>query len=378
MVATKRDYYEVLGVPRNADEDQIKKAWRQAALKYHPDRNEDKAAAEAKFKEAAEAYEVLSDPQKRSRYDRYGHEGLQSSGGVHDFTRMGIRDIFDLFGLGDLFDFGGTGRRAASRGQDLEIQLTITLQQVAQGAQQTIEFEREDLCSRCSGSGAEPGSRKTPCGACGGYGQVEQVSGFGFLVSRVVVPCSRCGGKGFIITTPCKQCGSRGREIRRRKLDVNIPPGVHDGQVIRLRGEGEPSEDGSRRGDLHCLIRVKPHPFLTRRNNDLVMELPISFTQAALGAELDVPTLNGKEKLTIPAGSQPGDVLRLKGKGLPDLRNRSHRGDQIVALAVEIPKKLNRRQRDLLRQFAQTEDKDVLPESRGFFDKLKEYLKGQQ
>jgi len=373
-VAARRDYYEVLGVSRDASPDQIKQAWRKAALKYHPDRNEDKAPAEVKFKEAAEAYEVLSDHQKRSRYDRYGHEGIKTgTGGIHDFSGMGVRDIFDMFGLGDLFNFsGGTG--FASAGNDLQIDTSISLQEVVTGAQRKVEFERQDFCERCGSSGAEPGSDKTACVACDGYGKVEQVSGFGFMVSRVVVPCSRCHGRGHIITTPCKQCKGNGRTMRKRVLTVSIPPGIHDGQAVRIRGEGEPSEDGTNRGDLHCVVRIEHHPFLQRHGNDLIIELPISFTQAALGAQIDVPSLDGKETIKIPVGSQHGDIVRLRGKGLPELRRRSRRGDQIIAIKVEIPKKLSNTQQQLLRDFAQTEDKTVLPESRGFFERLKDHF----
>ncbi len=377
-MASKRDYYEVMGVSRDASQDDIKQAWRKAALKYHPDRNQDqdKASSETKFKEAAEAYEVLSDSQKRQRYDRYGHQGLGSHGvGVHDFSSMGINDIFDMFGLGDLFGFGSRG---AAMGRNLQTQVEISLRDVVTGVQRTLQFEREDFCSRCDGSGAEPGSKKTQCVQCGGYGHVEQVSGFGFLVSRVVVPCSRCKGRGHIIAIPCKQCRSSGRERRKRILTVSIPAGMQDGQTIALRDEGELGDDGTRRGDLHCVVRVKSDPFLTRDGRDLVLELPISFTQAVLGVQIDVPTLDGRATIKVAPGSQPGDIIRLRGKGLPTLGRRTGRGDQIIVLVVEMPKKLNRKQEKLLRDFAQTEDKKVLPKSHRFFERLKEYLSTDQ
>ncbi len=375
-MAPKRDYYEVLGVSRDASPQDIKQAWRKAAMKYHPDRNQDKADSEVKVKEAAEAYEVVSDPQKRQQYDRYGREGLRSHGvGVHDFSSMGINDIFDMFGLGDLFGFG-TNR--ASMGRDLQTQVIISLKDIVTGTERTLQFEREDFCSRCAGSGAEPGSKKTQCVQCGGYGHVEQVSGFGFLVSRVVVPCSRCKGRGHIIVTPCKHCRSSGREKRKRILTVSIPAGVQDGQTIVLRSEGELGDDGTKRGDLHCVVRVKSDPFLRRNGRDLVLELPISFTQAALGARIDLPTLDGKATITVPSGSQPGDIIKLRGKGLPTLGRGTGRGDQIILLAVEMPKKLSSEQEKLLRDFAQTENKKVLPRSRGFFERLKEYLNTDQ
>jgi len=372
-VAEKRDYYEVLGISRDANADEIKKAYRRAALKYHPDRNRDDPTAEAKFKEAAEAYEVLSDAEKRARYDRYGHEGVQGRG-VHDFSGMGVQDIFSMFE--DIF--GGSmfgGGRGARGGVNLEMEVSVTLEEVATGVERDIEFERLDLCDRCSGSGAEPGSQRRTCPTCGGYGQVEQTSGFGSLFGRIVTTCPACRGKGTIITSACRQCRGGGRQPQRRRLSVHIPAGIQDGQAVRVAGEGEPSENGGVRGDLHVYVRVKPHPFFERHGQDLLCKVPISFTQAALGAKIEVPSLTGRVELKIPAGTQHGQMFRLAGKGLPSLRS-SRTGDEIVQVWIEVPKKLNKKQEQLLREYAKIEDKDVLPESKSFFDKLAEFFSG--
>lgn len=372
-MATKRDYYEVLGVGRDASADEIKKAYRRCALKYHPDRNPNDKDAETRFKESAEAYEVLSDTDKRRRYDRHGHAGL-SGGGMHDFSHMGAEDIFSMFN--DIFGgaFGGGGRRSR-RGADLQAQIEISLAEVATGAEHTLEFTREDSCDACEGSGAEPGSERKHCSTCNGYGQVEQSGGFGALFGRVVTACPHCGGQGSVVTTPCRSCRGRGRRPQDRVVTVQIPPGIHDGQAVRLRGEGEAGQPGQSRGDLHCYVRVKPHPFLERHNNDLVCRMPVSFTQASLGAKVEAPTLTGRAELTIPAGSQHGQILRMSGQGLPDLRS-GRRGDQLVQIMIEIPRKLNAKQKSLLREFAETEGKTTLPESQGFLDKLKTYFSG--
>jgi len=371
-VAEKRDYYEVLGVARDAGPDQIKKAYRQAALKFHPDRNREDPDAESKFKEAAEAYEVLSDPEKRQRYDRYGHQGLDRQA-VHDFSGMGVDDIFsmfnDIFG-GSIFG-GGRGRRG---GADLELQIGMTLEEIAKGAEKTIEFERHDFCGHCSGGGSEPGSPKRNCPTCGGYGQVEQSTGFGALFGRVVTACPACRGRGMVITTPCRQCRGTGRERKHRVLAVQIPAGIQDGQGVRVAGEGEPGESGGR-GDLHVYVRQEQHPFFERRGDDLICRVPISFPQAALGAKVEVPSLDGRIDLRIPPGTQHGQLFRLAGKGLPSLRGRRP-GDEIVQVWIEVPKKLNKRQEELLRQYAASEDQSVLPESKGFFDKLADFFSG--
>ena len=366
----KRDFYEVLGVSKEASPDQIKKSYRRLAHKNHPDRNREDPDAETKFKQAAEAYEVLADPEKRQRYDRFGHAGL-SGAGIHDYTHMNVDDIFSMFT--DIF--GGGGGRRRHRGADLQTEVELTLADVATGAERTIEFSRRDFCDACAGSGAAAGSQRQTCPTCGGYGQVEQSGGLGGLFGRVITTCPHCSGRGSMIVTPCSTCRGTGRVVKDRVVSVQIPPGIHDGQGIRIRGEGEPGEDGTGRGDLHCYVRVKPHPFLERHNSDLLCPMPCGFTQAALGAKVEVPTLTGKAELKIPPGTQHGQLFRLRGLGLPDVRT-GRRGDELVQVLVEIPKKLNKKQQDLLREFAETEDKSVLPQSKGFFDKFMDYLSG--
>ncbi|UCG17529.1 MAG: molecular chaperone DnaJ [Phycisphaerales bacterium] len=377
MARTQRDYYEVLGVDRNAAPAEIKKAYRRLLIKHHPDKNPDNPEAEQKFKEAAEAYEVLNDPEKRQRYDQFGHAGL-SGVGMHDFSGMGFEDILSMFGFGDLFGqiggVGGMGRRR-SRGADLQTELELTLEDVAAGVERTLEFTRRDYCDACGGTGAGPGSRQQNCHTCGGYGQVEQSSGFGLLMGRVITTCPSCRGKGKVFTQPCSACRGAGLAPKRRVVNVKVPAGIQDGQAIRVRGEGEPGENGAPRGDLHCYVRVRPHEFFQRRNNDLLLTMPIAFTQAALGAKLEVPTLRGRAILTVPGGTQTGQIFRLAGEGLPDLRT-GRKGDQYVEVAVEIPTRLNKDQEQLLRSFAETEDKSVLPKSKGFLDRLVEYIAG--
>ena len=373
MVVEKRDYYEVLGVARDTGGDEIKKAYRKAALQFHPDRNQGDPEAEGKFKEAAEAYEVLSDPEKRQRYDRYGHRGLEGAG-IHDFGGMGIEDIFSMFGdiFGGGFFGGGRGRRG---GVDLEMAVELTLEQVAGGVEKTVEFDRHDFCDECSGSGSAPGSKKRNCPTCGGYGQVEQSTGFGAMFGRVVTACPACRGKGALVVTPCKRCRGGGRQKKHRVLAVRIPAGIGDGQGVRVAGEGEPSPNGGSRGDLHVYVQVKPHPFFERHGQDLLCRLPISFAQAALGAKVEVPSLTGRVDLKIPSGTQHGQLFRLGGKGLPSLRSQ-RRGDEIVQVWVEVPKKLNKKQEQLLREYADSEDESVLPESKGFFEKLADFFSG--
>jgi len=368
-MAEKRDYYEVLGIERSAGGDELKRAYRRLALKYHPDNYKgDKAEGERMFKELAEAYEVLSDPAKRQRYDQFGHQGLRGAG-VHDFSSMGFGDIFSMFE--DIFGGFGEARQRSRRGLDLETQVEITLEQVATGAEQTLEFERVDLCDTCGGSGSKPGTEPQRCGTCGGYGQVQQqMQGF-FGVSVRVVSCPQCHGTGKIVTDPCGDCGGSGRRPKRRVLTVQLPPGIHDGQVVRIRGEGEPNDAGTSRGDLHVYVSVRPHPLLVRRSDDLYCQVPISFTQAALGGELEVPTLAGPEEIHVPPGTQNGDVITLKKRGLPS-RRVGRAGDQHVQVYIEVPKKLTARQRELLESLAETEE--ITPERKGFFDKLKEYF----
>ena len=379
MSVTKRDYYEVLGVTRTASGEEIKRAYRRLAMKYHPDRNNGEGAADAelKFKECAEAYEVLSDETKRRRYDQFGHQGVQ---GAHDFSHMDVGDIFSMFddifgGLGGGFGGRGAagGRARPQRGFDLETQVELSLAEVAIGAEKTIEFEKQDNCDACKGSGAKAGSSPIVCPQCGGQGRIAQ-QGFGGMF-RMVTTCPNCRGRGSVVKDHCTSCGGTGRQLRKRVVTVRIPAGVHEGQAVRIAGEGEPGENNAPPGDLHCYIAIKPHPIFSRHNNDLVCQLPISFTQACLGGSVDVPTLKGTEPLEIPAGTQHGEVFKLKGKGLPDVR--SHRmGDELVQVLVEIPKKLTEKQKQLLREFAGTEDGNAMPQRKGFLDKLKDVFQG--
>jgi molecular chaperone DnaJ len=374
----KRDYYEVLGIGKTASPDDIKRAYRRMAMKYHPDKNPGNKEAEAKFKECAAAYEVLSDPQKRQRYDQFGHEGLRGSG-MHDFSRMNVDDIFGMFNLDDLFGgifggSGGQGRRAArragpTRGYDLETTVELTLNEVAKGAEKTIEFTRQDICSDCGGSGCAKGSKPGQCPACHGTGQTARGGGFFQMVST----CRQCGGAGKVITNPCRKCGGTAKVPKKRVVNIKIPHGVHEGQGIRVSGEGEPGSHGGPRGDLYCYVRIKPHEFLQRDNSNLIAIVPISFTQAALGAAIEVPSLNGTKQLKIPPGSQYGNIFRIKGQGLPDMRT-ARTGDQLVQITVETPTKLNSKQKELLTEFATTETKRTSPKSTGFFEKLKKHF----
>lgn len=386
---TARDYYEVLGVERTADGEEIRRAYRRMAMKYHPDRNPGDTEAEARFKEAAEAYEVLADQGKRQIYDQYGHEGLRRGGGpaTHDFSRMDVTDIFSMFedifaGMGAGMGGGGggrAGRRGPTRGYDLETEVSITLDDVLKGTERDVEFTRLDVCEKCTGSGAKPGTKPTKCPTCGGHGKVQQ-SGLGGMF-RMVTACPACRGRGSVVAEFCPDCRGKGRVPRRRTISVKIPRGINDGQAVRVQGEGEPpppemSPGGEGvRGDLHVVVRVEEHELFERERNHLGMEMPIGFTQAALGAEIEVPTLEGKHTLKIPRGTQHGAVFRIDGQGLPDLRS-GRRGDLVVGIKVEIPRKLTQKQEKLLRDFAETEDKAVLPESHGFMDKVKDFFGG--
>jgi molecular chaperone DnaJ len=375
----KRDYYEVLGVGKGASNDEIKRAYRRMAMKYHPDKNPGDKGAEANFKECAEAYEVLSDPEKRRRYDQFGHEGLRGIG-MRDYAHMKWQDIGsifeDIFGFDDFFrDIFGTRSRRTSRragptrGYDLETGVELTLNDIAKGIEKTIEFTRQDRCPECGGSGSAKGSKPSQCATCGGTGQVARGGGFFQIVST----CPKCRGTGQVITNPCRKCKGNGRVPRKRSVNIKIPAGVHEGLGIRVAGEGEPGRNGGPYGDLYCYVKVKPHEFLQRNGSDLIAVVPISFTQAALGATIDVPSLNGTRGLKIPAGTQYGSVFRIKGQGLPDMRTR-RTGDELVQITIETPTRLNTRQEELLREFAKTENKTVSPQSKGFFEKLKQYF----
>jgi len=378
-MATERDYYEILNVERRADGEQIKRAYRKLAMKYHPDRNPDDKEAEQRFKEASEAYEVLADPEKRKRYDQYGHAGLRGTSS-HDFSDMGAEDIFSMFedifgGMGGMGGMGGRRGRGGSRGRkgyDLETETEISLEEALAGVEREIEFTRQDTCETCDGSGAKPGSGTDTCVTCAGQGQVAQ-SGFGGMF-RMVTTCPACEGAGQTIRDKCNTCKGSGKQPRKRVITVSIPPGVHDGQAVRVPGEGEPGSQGGPRGELHVVLRLAEHELFEREQDDLILRMPLSFTQLALGASVQVPTLEGEQELTISAGTQHGKIFRLRGQGLPNLRT-SRRGDLLVVAEIEVPKKLSGEQERLLREFAETEDNGrVHPHREGFWEKIKSYL----
>lgn len=369
----QRDYYEVLGVNRGASPDDIKSAFRQLARKLHPDVNKEHDAEE-RFKEINEAYAVLSDTEKRAVYDRYGHAGLNGVGGASDFSTIDFSDIFEEF-----FGFGGGGRRRSRnqprRGADLNLAITLTFEEAVFGVDKEIEFTRDEVCTTCRGSGAQPGTSPTRCTTCEGRGEVRQVRNT-FLGSMVqVTTCPTCNGQGEVISSPCPTCHGRGLERRTIKKTVTIPGGVDNDTQIRLPGEGQPGVFGGPNGNLYVEIQVRPHKFFHRKGNDIHLNLNINIAQAALGAEIEVPTIDGTTKLHIPGGTQPGKIFTLKGKGVPFLRTNG-RGDQLVIANVAVPTRLSAEQRKLFEQLAQTLGSDVSPQERGFLDKLKEVLGG--
>ena len=351
----KRDYYEVLGISKTASADEIKKAYRKLALKHHPDRNKGSKEAEERFKEAAEAYAILSDPQKRAQYDQFGH----SLGGSGFQGFEGFEGAFQGFGdiFGDLFEdfFGGSPRRSGSRGgtrgSDLEYSVELSLEDVAHGKEVTVEFPRRERCDTCQGSGAEPGSQQTICSECGGHGEIRISQGF-FTMRRT---CPRCQGEGKQITKPCHNCRGTGRVRKTRKLNVKIPAGIDDGSQLKIAGEGEAGERGGSRGNLYVYVSVKPHSLFERAGKDLLLEARIGLHQAALGTQIEVPTLDGKVRLKIPPGTQPGSVFRLKGKGVSDLHGYDV-GDELVRINVEIPEKISSEERKLLEEFGKLRD----------------------
>ncbi len=368
----KADYYTILGVSRDASSEEMKRVYRKMALKYHPDRNPGDKEAEQRFKEAAEAYEVLSDPEKRSLYDRWGREGLRGVP-ARDFGH--IENIFDLFG--EIFgghsifeEFFGTRRRGPQRGEDLGVEVSLNLEEVAEGVKRTINVEKYEFCQECGGTGAKAGTGPTRCSYCGGRGQIIDTQGF-FTLRRT---CPRCQGSGQVIETPCSPCKGKGKVLKEKELEVSIPAGVEEGNRIRVTGQGHAGDNGAPPGDLYCFIRLQPHPLFQRRGRDIILSMPISFAQAALGDLVEVPSLGGRANLRIPKGIQSGDVLKMKGRGLPDLHGYG-RGDQLVQVIIETPKKLTREQEELLRRFAETENIHLTPKRKSFLQKVKEYFK---
>ena len=382
---SKRDYYEVLGVSKTATQDELKKAYRKLARKYHPDLNKDNEEAAEKFKECNEAYSVLSDDQKRAQYDQFGHAafenggmggggGFGGAGGFGGFGGSGMEDIFDMF-------FGGQGGRGGSRaksgpqrGADLRFDLEITFEEAAFGLEKEINLYRDETCDHCHGEGAEPGSKVESCPECNGTGYVRftQNTMFGQMVNER--PCSRCKGEGKIISEPCKECRGKGTVKRNKKLKVKIPAGVDNGSRLRVSGEGEAGAKGGPSGDLYVYLYVKPHKFFERDGTTVLCEVPINIVQATLGADIKVPTLDGQVTMKVPEGTQPGKVLRLKGKGISSLRGGS-RGDQLVRIKVVVPTKLSDKQKDALRKFADISKDNINPEEKSFMDKVKDFFK---
>ncbi len=370
----QRDYYEILGVPRDASPDMLKQAFRRLARQYHPDVN-DSPDAEERFKELNEAYAVLSDQDKRAAYDRFGHAGVQGAGGIPDvdFSTIDFADIF-----GEFFGFGRSwgGRRASNaprRGQDLQYTLHLTFEEAVFGVEKEIEITRDEVCNTCDGSGAEPGTSPARCATCDGRGEVRQArqTFFGSMVQ--VTTCPTCNGRGETISTPCHNCQGRGLDRRTIKKAVEVPPGVDSGNQIRLSGEGQPGMNGGPPGNVYLEVRVRPHKFFRRRDNDILLDLNINVAQAALGAEVEIPTVDGPVDFSIPSATQPGQILRMRGLGVPHLRGNG-RGDQLVIVNVEIPKRLSGEQRQLMEQLAESMGSEVRPQERGFFDRLKEVL----
>ena len=388
-MSEKRDYYEVLGVSKDADAKEIKKAYRKLAMKYHPDKNPGDKAAEEKFKEINEAYEVLSDEEKRSTYDRFGHDGLNGQagfGGGQGFGGFGgsggfggFEDIFgDIFGSG-FGGFGGSGgssrRRGPRRGADIRQSVTIKFEEAAFGKKIKVKINRSEECDECHGSGARPGTSKKTCPTCHGSGTVQSVqrTPFGNIASQRT--CSTCDGEGEINESPCNKCHGKGSVRKTKTIEVDIPAGIDDGQMIKLSGQGEVGEKGGPRGDLYIVVNVQKHEIFTREGYDVYIEMPIRFTQAALGDKLEVPTLDGKVSYNLPEGTQTGTVFRLREKGIPKLRSNS-RGDQYVKVIIDTPKKLNDEQKELLRKFDESCGNKVHEKQRSWKSKIDNFFKG--
>lgn len=374
-----QSYYDVLGLSKDASEDEIKEAYRDLAMEYHPDRNPDKENAEEKFKEISEAYDVLSDPEKRKIYDRYGKEGLKRRAGYSSGGDRSAEDIFEsfseVFGQGSIFEeFFGSGRQSKRRrasGPALRVEETISFQEAAFGSEKDITVRRNATCDECNGQRTADGSSMETCPSCGGKGVISQSQGF-FSVQRT---CPRCRGEGEILENPCRACGGSGLQKEEKQVTVQIPQGVEDQTRLRVQGEGDLEPGVSRRGDLYVDITVEDHAFFKRRGNDVLCEIPLSFSQAALGDEITVPTLEEKEaNVTIPPGTQPGTILRLENEGIPDVRT-GRRGDQLIQINVDVPENLTAKQEELLKEWAETEEIDVTPQRQGgLWEKLKTFF----
>ncbi|WP_018247800.1 molecular chaperone DnaJ [Orenia marismortui] len=372
----KRDYYEILGVDKNADKKEIKRAYRKLSRKYHPDVSKEENA-EDKFKEITEAYEVLSDDDKRARYDQFGHAGVDQDGGFGGQGGFGGFGQGGFGGFDDIFDmfFGGGGssrrRNGPRKGSDLRINISISFEEAAFGVEKELTIPRTEDCDKCNGTGAKSSSDVETCAKCNGSGEIRfrQNTPFGQVMQTQT--CDRCHGSGKFVKNPCSKCDGKGKVKKRRKVSVNIPAGVDDGMTLRVRGEGEAGVNGGPAGDLQVVVNVKAHKIFKRRGNDVLCEVPISFVQATLGDEIQVPTLDGKVKFSIPEGTQPGTSFRLKDKGIPYLRG-SGRGDQHIKVKVVIPKKLSDEQKDILKDFAEISGEEINPEHKGFLQKIKD------
>ena len=380
MAENKRDYYEVLGVQKGASADEIKKAYRKAAMKYHPDRNPGDATAEEKFKEVGEAYEVLSDDSKRQRYDQYGHAGVDpnfgAGAGPYGAGFSGFGDMGDIFGdiFGDVFGGGRSRtqtRNGPRRGENVGARLEITFEEAAFGCEKVVSTQRIENCATCGGSGSADGVIEK-CTQCGGSGQVRTVQNFMGMQMQSTTTCPSCNGRGQMIKNPCNTCKGKGKVRRTNKVKVKIPAGVDAGQSVRVRGEGCVGSNGGPNGDLLVDIYIKRHAIFTRENMDVLCEVPISFTQAALGAEIEVPTLDGKVKYEIPEGTQPGREFVLREKGIPEVNNPRYRGNHRFTVVVETPTRLSKEQKELLRQFDGTIEKHETPKMKKFFDSIKD------
>ena len=377
-MADKRDYYEVLGVSKGASEEEIKKAYRQAAKKYHPDLNPGDKEAEVHFKEVNEAYEVLSDPQKKARYDQFGHAGVDPNFGAGGYGGAGFDG--EDFDLGDIFSsfFGGGGRRqnpnAPRRGSDVGASVVISFEESARGCKKQVNVQLVTTCDECGGSGAAKGTSSRTCAQCGGSGQVrtQQRTPFGVVQTQSV--CPSCHGRGKTIDTPCRKCSGSGQVRKPATIGINIPAGIDDGQVISIRGKGNAGQNGGPAGDLQVQVSVRPHPLFERQGYDILCDLPLTYAQVALGAEVSVPTLDGKVPYTIKEGTQPGETFRLKGKGFPYINGRG-RGDLLVHVTVEVPRNLNSEQKKLLKSFEESMTDSNYQKRKSFFDKIKDAFK---
>ena len=376
---SRRDFYEVLDVPRDADGEAIKKAYRKAALKYHPDRNPGDGAAADRFKEVAEAYQVLGDDQKRQAYDRYGHAGVRQGpgpGGGGFEGGVSPEDLFASFfggGGGGVFEEMFGGRHASGRGAHLVVAQEISFEEMARGTEKTLRLRRRDRCATCTGSGAKAGTKPSSCPTCGGSGAVQRSAGFFALRTT----CPRCRGRGSVVKDPCGTCRGEGRVQGEHEISIRVPAGVEDGTRLRLSGEGESGEEGGPAGDLYVEIHVRPHSLFERDGADVFCVAPISFARAALGGEIEVPTLQGKSTLKVPAGTASGQVLRMRGIGIPDPRGRGGRGDQLVRVMVEVPRKLSKRETELLRELEGLQEAHPGEARRSFLDALKDLFNGK-